>query len=538
MNMNAAEKNAFESLAMLLQLSKVRVTRNTVREKLWQHPDFPSLVSLSDALDELNVSNMATRLTPEQLPSIPLPALAYLEIDGGIFVLIRTIAADKVEWLHTKRGWQKQTLSDFSRIWNGVTLLIEANQQSGEANFTEQRKKHWIENSRYPFIIVGLLVCFGLFLTYSFQHTTLAANGQLYGLLGLKFAGIVISSLLIAYTLNADSPFLRSICQLNNRTNCNSILQSKAANVFDWLSWSEIGLLYFSGGFIALTLSLTIPTLSGVQVLVWLNLLALPYTIYSIYYQAVIAKEFCVLCIITQILLWAEFLVGHTLLEEISKQGIVLCFFSFLLAGTIWAFIKNPISSVPQIAPLQRELYKLKFNPEYIETLFNKQPTMPPIFESMEVVTLGDPDAIHTITMVTNPMCRSCAIAHKKLENLLETTNNINCNVVFTLPDTSAVIVGEMIMSTSIENRAYVLHNWFNREDRNFSKWGKTISSVNLKDEVNQQLILHRRWCELGRILRTPTIFLDGVELPTLYRIDDVAHLYKTLSLQIQLLST
>lgn len=104
MNLNAAEKNAIDALEVLLQLSKVRVTRRTLREKLWQHPDFPSLASLSDTLDELNVTHLATRLTPERLQEIPLPAIAFLEIEGGLLVPIRTVSTHTIEWLHTKRA--------------------------------------------------------------------------------------------------------------------------------------------------------------------------------------------------------------------------------------------------------------------------------------------------------------------------------------------------------------------------------------------------------------------------------------------------
>ena len=38
MNLTAPQKNALHGLDMLLRLSKVRVTRTTLREKLWQHP--------------------------------------------------------------------------------------------------------------------------------------------------------------------------------------------------------------------------------------------------------------------------------------------------------------------------------------------------------------------------------------------------------------------------------------------------------------------------------------------------------------------
>lgn len=114
MNLTANQKNALHGLDMLLRLGKVRVTHATLQEKLWQHPDFPSLISLSDTLDELKVGNLAAHLTADQLPEIPLPALAYLSSEGGFFAPVRA-AGDAVEWWHNKRGWQTDSLAEFTK---------------------------------------------------------------------------------------------------------------------------------------------------------------------------------------------------------------------------------------------------------------------------------------------------------------------------------------------------------------------------------------------------------------------------------------
>lgn len=119
MSLNEQEKNAIHAIEQLLQMSKVRVTKRTLRDKLGQHPDFPSLASLSDTLSELKIANLATHLPLERLSEIPLPAIAYVDIDGGIFAPIRAISERTVEWLHTKKGWQYESKDEFSAKWNG-----------------------------------------------------------------------------------------------------------------------------------------------------------------------------------------------------------------------------------------------------------------------------------------------------------------------------------------------------------------------------------------------------------------------------------
>lgn len=58
MKLNPAEKNAFEALEYVLHATKVKVTSPTIRERLYLHPDFPSIAALSDVLNEWKVPNV------------------------------------------------------------------------------------------------------------------------------------------------------------------------------------------------------------------------------------------------------------------------------------------------------------------------------------------------------------------------------------------------------------------------------------------------------------------------------------------------
>lgn len=115
MNLNATEKNTKDTLEYLLWAAKVPVTANGVTEGLCLHPDFPSMAAVSDALSEWNVPNMATRLHPDQIKEIPLPALAYLKIKGGILAPIKSVKNDSITWLDTQAGWQTEGLNSFQQ---------------------------------------------------------------------------------------------------------------------------------------------------------------------------------------------------------------------------------------------------------------------------------------------------------------------------------------------------------------------------------------------------------------------------------------
>jgi uncharacterized membrane protein len=295
-----AEKNALDATKVLLNFSKVRATTLGLKEALGQHPDFPSMNALSDVLTDWQVPNLAARLTPDRLHDIPLPALTYLNIDGGMFAPLRSVNG-QVEWLHTERGWQKESIGQFAQKWSGVALLIEPNGQSGELEYSQNRRRALLKSLRLPFILGGLLIVLALLAQWAKYPLTGHALYYLTGL--LKLMGTVVSAMLVWYSLDTNNAFLQKVCQLNGRTNCQNILSSSAAKLTDWLSWAEIGLFYFVGGLLVWGVGLLTGDAAYLQTLYLLTVLALPYTLWLVYYQARVAREWCVLCLTAQALL-------------------------------------------------------------------------------------------------------------------------------------------------------------------------------------------------------------------------------------------
>jgi uncharacterized membrane protein len=408
MKLNPAEKNAIEATKTLLDLGGVHVTKRSLREALWQHPDFPSLNSLNGVLTDFRLPNMATRLSPEQLSEIPLPALAYLNIDGGSYAPIRKVGP-QVEWLHTRHGWQSESFNAFVQKWEGITLLIEPAEHSGEPDYAQKRQRERLAQLRTPFVLSVVALGFGILLWSLLQRLSFTTHTTYYSLLATKLAGTVISGLLVWYGIDSQNSFLQKVCQLNNRTNCSTILNSPAANVFSGLSWSEVGLFYFAGGLIALLILPTQSTesIENTRLLpLWaLGALALPYTFWSVYHQALVARTWCVLCLSVQALLWAEFLIGWVGLQDsfasFSWPTAPLIYLNLIVAFLIvpagWVLLKPHLQQSVPYQPLLREFQKIKFSPEYLQALSRQQRVLPPIFEGMKVVELGNPQAENSL---------------------------------------------------------------------------------------------------------------------------------------------
>lgn len=531
MKLTPAEKNAYDALAYLIQATDLPVTATSVKEQLYLHPDFPSLLAMSDVLTEWKVPNLATRIFREQLTDIPLPAMAYLEVNGGYFAPIRKVAAGQVEWLDTNRGWQTDSVDEFSRKWNHIVLLLEPNERSGEADYRLKKREELLRNARVPVVIAGLLLCVAA-LSKLLLPNILPGDWALMGLLLTKLAGIGVTALLLWYMIDTNNSLLRSLCSLDSRTDCNSVLTSKAAKLWGWLGWSEIGFTYFAGSFIALLIGLSTGQSSIGSWLLVLNALALPYTVYSVYYQYAIAKSWCTLCLLVQALLWVEFALGlsHWQAVTLLVDGYTIAAlgFSFLLPVVLWVLLKKPLLEATQVFPLRRELQRAKFNPEYVESLFARQPQMPPIFDDMRVVTMGNPDAGHTLTVVTNPLCGPCRRLHPDLEALVRRSDVVNCQFVF-IGSPAAVPVTQKLLSLSADDAERAMHLWYMGSYRDAAEWSEALSDTTNYTDVVEQLRLHVRWCELAQIAGTPTLYLNGRQLPLSYTLSDVEALCRIL---------
>ena len=76
------------SLAAILAVTKklsVKMDSQSIADELLKHPDYPSLLAISDVLHNFHISNAAINLPFENLKEIPIPFIAHTNSNGGIF---------------------------------------------------------------------------------------------------------------------------------------------------------------------------------------------------------------------------------------------------------------------------------------------------------------------------------------------------------------------------------------------------------------------------------------------------------------------
>lgn len=268
--------NAVDVTELLLKALNVKVSKSTIKNALEDHPDFPSLLSLSDCLNEWGVENQTYQIDKDNFDKGELlfPFIAATNTNGGLFTLVTKMENGLVYTERENNDFEPQTEAAFLHCWKGIALYATTHKNSGEKEYRTNNIIDKFNAVKLPALIATLLLT--IFLSINFNTI-----GVVYGiLLSLKLVGLAVSILLLIHSINTNNPLIQNLCSLGKKNSCNDILKSDAAKVNFWLTWSEVGFFYFAGSFLSL---LFIP--SSLFLLAWLNVLALPYTVYSINYQ-------------------------------------------------------------------------------------------------------------------------------------------------------------------------------------------------------------------------------------------------------------
>ena len=509
-------KNNLEKIVKKLNL---KISKNALKTAFKFHPDYPSLSALSDILSEWNVDNLAIKISPQQLTEITFPAIAHIDDSGeGYFVLLENFENQHITYWDSKKGTITESIELFTAKWQGVTLLLEITQKSAEPNFTEISRKQTFANAEkwVGFITLALIGLGGFIISETWQ------NSALWIILVL---GIAVSTVLLLGEYGIKSPTIEKLCNLNNQTNCDTVLASSGSKLFQYFSWAEIGFWYFVGSSIFTLICFLSNKFDYLNTLTIVSMCALPYTIFSVYYQGQIVKKWCTLCLIIQTILVLEFVVlyNNNSLTTFSINSVYLLIISLLIPTALWGFIKPSLEKVRTLPDLKRSVMAYKYNTNlFINHLENQRY----VHTGVSNITAGNPKASVLITMVSNPFCGPCAKAHEALEKLLESyADYVKVEYVFTGNAKSEEVI-KHLCSLPEAQQDEALHYWY--KTVNYEKWSAKFP-IKIIQESENQLLEHREWSNQAEIIHTPTFFINGKELVSPYGIEDLKYHLKEL---------
>ncbi|MBR2606352.1 MAG: thioredoxin domain-containing protein [Bacteroidaceae bacterium] len=482
-----------------------------------EHPYKNTIYGLSSMLDKYNISNVSYTLNDkEELLKLQAPFIAQVTEE---IVIVKAVSNEKVKY--DWRGKELDvTFEKFKDIWSGVVLLAHPSEKSIEPEYSTNKRTILFSRCKIAIIIFCAILS---------VVAALIGNNiykDIYKLLFVitEIVGVFTTVLLLTKQLKVENPLADKICNLLKSGDCNDVLATKAAKFFGIANWSEIGFTFF---FVNTLMAIILPeTIFYISVI---TLLALPYTLWSVWYQKFKAHRWCVLCLIVQGLLWITTLVSllggvynspscniPNLISLLSLYGVTLFSLNMLLPKFIKAdelsFWKNNFNS-------------LKARDNVFKLLLEEQKKFI-IDDSASTLIFGNPDAPMQVTIFGNPYCNPCAELHKKL-HMFE-GYEIGIRYIFTSFRPEYNNINKYLIAVyqqlGEEKATDIYNKWYDggkaEKEKFFENYNLDIENENVLVEFKN----HQQWIKNSRLSSTPTIIVNGHLLPSEYKIEDLIY--------------
>lgn len=256
---------------------------------------FRSLFGMKHLMESYCIDSQGYHIADKsQLAEVPVPFIARMP--QGL-VIVRGVDKKEVEYL-TQGVAERIPFDRFCKDWTGDIFCAYPSPESHEPDICDHRLTDFMTKFRD----ISLPIAAGLIFLYLFITNGLYANIFTILLILLNLAGIVFTVMLVQKSLNIHTKAADRVCGIIQEGGCDHVLATKAAKAFGIFGWSEVGLTYFSVSLLCLMIfPQYIPYLAAY------NLLCLPFSFWSVWYQKYRAHHWCTLCLSVQATLWLLF---------------------------------------------------------------------------------------------------------------------------------------------------------------------------------------------------------------------------------------
>jgi uncharacterized membrane protein len=520
-------ENSYLILKKVLLLLDVPFTKEYLKDQVASHPEQESLLTISDTLNHYKVDSLGLNLSVEKLDQIPLPCIIQIQENGHPYFSILTKAEiDSVDYLDEKGKIKNTSKEEFAKNWTGVTLLLEKSDKSGEPGFKARQQDAFVFRFLlFSLVLISLIGLLG-FSQPIFVNQTHALI--IMSLLLLKAIGLFISSVLLWSEVDKDNKAIKDYCTGGKNTDCNSVISS--FSLPGGISLSIIAFAYFFSGVLFVLLSSF--SGSGLHLLGYLTLSGVFIIPISIYYQWAKIRKWCVLCLWISTVLLAEILLSQIfLVNSGSIQFQELTMFSFLFLGTVvaWLSLRPYLLTNKELQKQKSKLARFLSNTEIFEHFLSGSRSISNNPEGLGIMLKGE-NAKYHVLKVCNPYCGPCANSHPILEELFA-SGNINLQVVFHPGGGDAIkykTISHIMAVAAQANQEEIiqaLDDWYLPERKEYETFAAKYP-MNGELKAQESCIKDMlNWCELENISYTPTIFINGYELPKAYSIEDLKYI-------------
>ena len=418
--------------------------------------------------------------------------------------------------------------------WSGIIVKVDGNQEPTNQTtiLAYQDEKERKVSSKVLMVLVAALILIPI-------ASTLTFASSLWFMTAL--AGMILGVILVRKELGLTGEKVEEFCRSGKNTDCGKVLESDAATIWKGVKLTDM----VNGYFAAQLLMILVATQGGIatDLLASLGLiswLALPMIIYSYYYQGVVTKKWCKLCILVTAVLLGQGILSLFLLSpfenNFSLNPLVLSYSGILILSFIGlaAYLKQNFKKAKDLESENLLAMRVVKSPAVFHSLLSKE-RMASLQEFTHQMVMGDVNAQHTLYLTLNLSCEPC---RKTFNKLTEVLKRQNLRVNLTLAPNGQVLNGltdnEYFTQYWVDNVSRsddapsktleMMKDWYdNIESKEIFRKAYPLQSDELSKEAAKLIDEQGTWMMLNGVQRSPTMFFNLRNMPPHYRMDMLA---------------
>ena len=508
----------------LLSHNNISIDKKELEFQIESHSSYPSLHAITGVLDHFNIDNIALDVpkSEEILSQLPKTFLSQIEaVNGKEFVVAKNNGLN-YQLINSSKNKETVSINEFLKRFTGIIVGVE------KTEFTEESRK---SNSFYDrtLIVSSILVSLGMFFLLKPSFSSIL-------FLITSLIGLIISITIKKQEQGQNTVLGSTFCSgETEKKDCNAVLTSKGATLFKKFKLSDISIIYFlvlsftTLTLIALNKNLAIPFL--------ISLLAIPVTFYSIYYQAIAIKKWCLLCLSIVCILWMQSIFSLLNLNASSLVinsdlliSILVTVTIFFIVAIVYNYLSSQLEELYTLKGIKVDFYKFKRNFTLFNSLLEKsKPISTKINHDFSGIILGNPEAQLQITVITNPFCGYCKPVHTLVEDIykkyskdvmLQIRFNSNPNDIDSKSTRVVTRLLELYQINGLEFCMHAMHSIYNNQDEKL--WLEQFGECSDLDYYCSILDEQYTWCVDNNINFTPEILINGKSYPNQYDRSDL----------------
>ena len=347
----------------LLRRNRISFDKEELSFQIQSHPSYPSLHAITGVLDHFNIENVAADVPVNTETLLQLPDCFIAQVNtaqGKDLIVVERKGLDYTLY-NTENKKEKLSEDEFLKKFTGIIVAVEQSEDSIHVKTS---------SNKTSLLALGVLSVFAAFMVYKSS-----ASFYTIAYLLLSIVGIITSIAIVKQELGLKTSIGDAFCSgADDKKDCDAVLTSKGAEIFKGYKLSDFSLLYFTGLILLTFIQADNPIISYT-----ISLVAIPVTLYSIYYQYAVVKKWCLLCLSIVGVLWLQALVPvitNTYISNFILTDAVSFGFVAVATCLLWSYIKPLITDVNQLKKEKIESVKFKRNYTLFESLLHKISTV------------------------------------------------------------------------------------------------------------------------------------------------------------------